>query len=108
MTTLKQFCLITLLSMIGALSVQALPAKAVVYDAGAVRQLQDRRGALKSKESNLLLDYDDIRKQIDDLSKRNDPSLDRRIDDLQRKLDSTYAKLQQVRFDLRDVDIKLI
>ncbi|GEM_PF-3306568 len=108
MATLKQMRLVTTIAILAALTVQALPAKAVVYDAGAVRLLQARYEGLKSKEYNLLLDYDEVQKQIDYLKRKNDRSLDRRIDDLYRMLDAKYADLQRLRMDLRDVELKLM
>ena len=110
MTTLKRICLIAmvLVPMLGTLTIRALPAQAVVYDAGAINKLKDRRNVLKAKEYGLLLDYEEIRKQIDDLQRRNDPLLDRKLDDLHRDLNVKYADLEQVRMDLRDVEVKMM
>jgi len=109
-TLLKRICLIAMVvvPIIGATAMQALPAKAVVYDAGAIRQLQERVHSLKSKENTLLVDFDEIKKQLDDLQRRNDPALDRRINELTKQLDSKYSDLQRVRLDLRDLEIKLL
>jgi hypothetical protein len=87
---------------------QTLPANALVGDVSAVRNFREKRNILRAEENSLLIDFDELRKQIDDLNRRNDPSFDRQLDDLHRRLNETYANLQRIRMDLRDVELKMM
>jgi hypothetical protein len=80
------------------------PASAIVADPVILDRLQDQRGDLLVRESQLLRDQDNLNKQIFNLKRINDPRNRFQLNDLYKQLDQTYATLQDVRYTIREID----
>ncbi|MBX9723894.1 MAG: hypothetical protein K2X81_20980, partial [Candidatus Obscuribacterales bacterium] len=73
--SLKKICVMGMASSL-ILIASAQSAKAVVLDSNVYSQYSAVRGRLLVKETALLKDYDDLRKQLDEVQRaNNDKSL---------------------------------
>ncbi len=85
--SIKKICVTAIASSLVLIALVAPSAKAVVLDSNVYSQYSAVRGRLLVKESSLLRDYDDLRKQLDELNRsNNDKSLTPTIDGLSRSL----------------------
>ena len=84
------------------------PAHAFVNDPGVIDQLLSSKRALQTREYYLMRDTDDLLRRKEDLKRRNDSDSVWQFNDVCRKIDAKTWDLQQVRLDIRDVNIRLL
>jgi hypothetical protein len=84
------------------------PAAAVVSDPATMARLQTTRNSLLVKESTLLRDQDDLKRQIWDVKKTNEPQTNYVLNDLCQTLDSKYVQLQKTRWELKQIEQVLL
>ena len=110
MATLTKQLILILVLVVGLpafVGFSAQPAAAasdpVVFD-----QLQTRRRALLTRESNLMRDQDDLFKRMEDLKRRQDADAANQLNEVCRRVDTKSWELRQVRQDIREVDTRLL
>ncbi|HEY9787483.1 MAG TPA: hypothetical protein V6D17_18990 [Candidatus Obscuribacterales bacterium] len=91
-----------------ALNACQTPAFGLVSDPGIVSQLMEKRRGLLTREATLLRDQDDLLRRIDDLRRNKEKDNQAQLNELCRKSDAKYWELRQVRFDLQDVETRLM
>ncbi len=84
------------------------PAQAIVADPGYIDQLQNRKRALQTREFYLMRDTDDLLRRKEDLKQRTDSDSVWQLNEVCRKIDLKSWDLQQVRLDIRDVNVRLL
>lgn len=89
-----------------SLTMSVAPSQAIVNDYSVFGKIQQEKNTLLNKEQRLLQDFDDLQRQLRDLQKRdNDP---RAVDELCRDIDKKYVEVQDVRYNLRQLDLRLL
>lgn len=94
------------LPMMVALNSQ--PAQAIIADPGYIDQLQNRKRALQTREFYLMRDTDDLLRRKEDLRQKTDSDSVWQLNEVCRKIDLKSWDLQQVRLDIRDVNMRLL
>lgn len=94
---------LTILSLSGLF---APSAEATMRDLTVVSKLQNERHTLILKEKQLLQDFDDLQRQLMELQKRDQDQ--RSVDLLARDVDVKFGDIQKVRFDLKQIEMRLL
>ena len=92
-----------------AVALNSQPAQAAITtDPGVIDQLQNRKRALQTREYYLMRDTDDLLRRREELKQKNDSDSVWQLNEVCRKLDLKSWDLQQVRLDIRDVNVRLL
>jgi len=92
-----------------AVALTSQPAQAsIITDPGVIDQLQNRKRALQTREYYLMRDTDDLLRRRDELKQKNDSDSVWQLNEVCRKLDAKSWDLQQIRLDIRDVNLRLL
>ncbi len=105
----KKICVMGMASSLILIASAAQSAKAVVLDSNVYSQYSAVRGRLLVKETAMLKDYDDLRKQLDELQRaNNDKSLTPTIDGLSRSIDDKFQDIRRLQQDIKALDLKML
>lgn len=100
--------LVAFIALPAMVALNSQPAQAIVNDPGVIDQLLTRKRALQSREYFLMRDTDDLMRRKEDLKRRNDSDAVWQLNEVCRKIDSKNWDLQQVRLDIREVNLRLL
>jgi hypothetical protein len=107
--TQKQMSLaLVAFNLLAMVALNCQPAQAIVSDPGYIDQLQNRKRALQTREFYLMRDTDDLLKRKEDLKQKTDSDSVWQLNEVCRKIDLKSWDLQQVRLDIRDVNLRLL
>lgn len=100
--------LVAVITLPAMVALNSQPAQAIVSDPGVLDQLFARKRALQTREYYLLRDTDDLMRRKEDLKRRYDSDSVWQLNDVCRRIDAKNWDLQQVRLDIRDVNMRLL
>lgn len=100
--------LVAFIALPAMVALNSQPAQAIVNDPGVIDQLLNRKRALQTREYFLMRDTDDLLRRKEDLKRRNDTDSVWQLNEVCRKIDTKNWDLQQVRLDIREVNLRLL
>lgn len=100
--------LVAFIALPATVALNSQPAQAIVNDPGVIDQLLTRKRALQTREYFLMRDTDDLMRRKEDLKRRNDSDAVWQLNEVCRKIDTKNWDLQQIRLDIREVNLRLL